>query len=91
MEQELNKYNLNRVLWDITELCRTEILNKPRTQEKANNLILEWWNNKKDKPSISEFRLSYNCLYLLRKEYNKRKRGFKMLNFAIEMKGGLKE
>ena len=66
---------LNHSLNEITEICRTELSDSPRTTEKAQDLILEWWNNKKDKPSITKHRLSYFCLYHLRKEYNKLRLG----------------
>jgi hypothetical protein len=36
-------------------------------------MILFWWKDTKKKIDISELRLSYNCLCLLRKEYNKRR------------------
>ena len=76
LDSELNKVNLNRVLDDITEICRTELLDTPRTTEKAQNLIVDWWNNKV-KAQIGEHRLSYFLLDNLRKEYKKKIKEYK--------------
>jgi hypothetical protein len=77
LDSELNKVNLNKVLDDITEICKTELLDTPRTTEKAQNLILEWWNNLKQKAEIGNHKLSYFCLDNLRKLYKKKIKKYK--------------
>lgn len=69
LDDELSKYNLSSTLYEISKITKAE-LDTPRTEKKTQELILNWWNNLKYKPKVSKHRLSYFCLYALRKEYN---------------------
>ena len=72
LEDDLSKKNLRRILYNTVELCRTELLETPRTTGKAQDTILHWWNTLKVKPDITEHRFSYIILYALRrKAYSK--------------------
>ena len=72
----LSGHSLGGVLKEIAELTRAELLDTPRTNEKAQDLIMEWWNNNKSlPPTIKDNRLSYFCLYQLRKYCKKNFKG----------------
>lgn len=62
------------IIRDIVELARKELLDKPRTTDKATKQILKWWNDLKVKPTITSHRLSYFALFHLRKEYHNHKK-----------------
>lgn len=70
---KLADLGLSHILIDIIEITKTGLLSSPRTIKKAEAVILNWWNNNKIKPKITEHELSYFCLYELRKEFNKRR------------------
>ena len=70
LEEGIREHNLNDVLAEILEITRKDLLEIPRTNEKAQKLIVEWWNNNKNIPEINNHRVGYFLLYHLREKYN---------------------
>jgi hypothetical protein len=74
LDSELSGLGISHVLSQITEIARQE-LDAPRTNTKAQKQIIEWWNNLNVIPSIDTHRLSYFCLWNLRKIYIRKNKG----------------
>lgn len=66
LESDLSANGLSNVIYEITEMARTEVLHKPKTTENAQELILRWWQ-KQTEPQVYSHRLSYFCLWHLKK------------------------